>query len=461
MTGRSHWVFLTFTLASALACFAAPVKATSVTVGISGTGAVRFTDASALTCDAAAEGSIRYVDASNRVEFCDDTVWTVLGPGGVGTIYVNDLADAVTDYVTDHNMRIGSNTAMTAGAAQNLFIGESAGTAGTTNAADFNIAIAYKALDALTTAASNLAIGVAALSAAPTPSENLAIGPGALAAANGGNSNVAVGMNAIGSSGGGQYNTAVGVSALKALDNFGGDRNSALGRNAGQGLTDGNNNVLSGDNAFYSSGSGYQNVVLGSQALYNASSSNNNVAIGFSVGGTLTTGDSNILIGQSVDVPANTTTIYLTIGNLIFATGGFGTDTTIGAGNVGIADSSPSTRLEVSGGFTITPAATVNLTADNQLVTVGNNSFIRVSSNNATPANRTFCLSAGAATGQHLIIEQIGSGFQAELEDSATPACAGDSPQSLTAAMTFNSLDDTISLIWNGTSWLELGRANN
>jgi hypothetical protein len=108
-----------------------------------------------------------------------------------------------------------------------------------------------------------------------------------------------------------------------------------------------------------------------------------------------------------------------------------------------------------------TSPGTVNLTADNQLVTVGNNSYIRVSSNDATPTNRTFCLSAGTAAGQQLIIEQTGNGFQAEMEDLANPACTGDAPQSLTATMTFNSLDDTLSLIWNGTSWLETARANN
>ena len=60
-----------------------------------------------------------------------------------GALNIDDLGDAITDYVTDHNMRIGSNTAMTAGAANNLFIGESAGSSGTTNAADNNIALGY------------------------------------------------------------------------------------------------------------------------------------------------------------------------------------------------------------------------------------------------------------------------------------------------------------------------------
>ena len=404
--------------------------------GVNG-GAVRI-GASSTTCDATTEGAIKYVDASNRIELCDDSAWIAVGGGGGGSI--DGLSDAVYDTGADHNMRIGSNTSMFAGAAQNLFVGEGAGTAGTSNAADWNVGVGYMALGSLTTGSSNAAVGAWALAGNSTGSGNTAVGESAL------------GYNTWGVS-----NTAVGGGAM--LDNDSGARNVAVGNGAMRDSTADDDTVLVG----YAAGvTGAQSkaVGIGTSALSQAVG-DNNIAIGYQAGDALTSGASNIIIGYDVDTPSATASSQLSIGNLIFATGGFGTGTTVGLGNVGIKDPSPGTALEVSGGFTITPPATFNLTGDNQLVTVGNNSYIRVSSNNATATNRTFCLSAGQASGQILIIEQAGSGFQAELEDLANPACTGDSPQSLTATMTFNSLDDTISLIWNGTSWLETARANN
>lgn len=57
--------------------------AQSVDVGVSGTGAVKL-GAAAVTCNAAMEGAVRYVDASNRIELCDDTVWRAIGGDDLG-----------------------------------------------------------------------------------------------------------------------------------------------------------------------------------------------------------------------------------------------------------------------------------------------------------------------------------------------------------------------------------------
>jgi hypothetical protein len=126
-------------------------------------------------------------------------------------------------------------------------------------------------------------------------------------------------------------------------------------------------------------------------------------------------------------------------------------------GNVGIGTTSPGTSLDVNGGLTTEPA-TVNLTADNQVVTVGNRSYIRLASDNATATNRTFCLTAGTS-GQYLILEM--SSNKGELLNNST-GCGGASVASLIAGATWTADgNDTIELIYNGTNWLQIARAAN
>jgi hypothetical protein len=120
------------------------------------------------------------------------------------------------------------------------------------------------------------------------------------------------------------------------------------------------------------------------------------------------------------------------------------------SGNVGIGVTSPNTRLDMDGGLSIRPSTTVNLTADGQAVTVGNASFLVLSSNNATATSRTFTLSNGLQNGQILVI--LLTLNSAELVDSGNCALAS------TFAM---SVNDTITLIWNGSSWYETARSVN
>jgi hypothetical protein len=111
------------------------------------------------------------------------------------------------------------------------------------------------------------------------------------------------------------------------------------------------------------------------------------------------------------------------------------------------------TRPDASGTYILAQASTTTaLTADNQAVTPGSNNRIQLSSDNATASNRTFTLSAtGAITGQIYIL--IGP---------ASNACeiADTSIQKLSAAWSPGALD-TLTLLFDGTNFIELARADN
>jgi len=118
-------------------------------------------------------------------------------------------------------------------------------------------------------------------------------------------------------------------------------------------------------------------------------------------------------------------------------------------GNVGIRTNSPQTTLQVNGGLSVS-SLTVNLTADNQSITLGDISHLKLNSNNATAANRTFTISNGLADGQIVTMYTIAGA--AQLADTGNVNIVG----------TFNlGLEDVIQLIWTGSKWLQIARSNN
>ena len=160
-------------------------------------------------------------------------------------------------------------------------------------------------------------------------------------------------------------------------------------------------------------------------------------------GGWLTTGNSGTTAGTNF---VGTTDAV----DFVFKTNNAEEARITSAGNFGIGTTTPGTSLDISGGLSTRPSTTINLTADNQAVTVGNASFLVLSSNNATSTNRTFTLSNGLQSGQILTIYLILN--NAELLDS------GNCNLASTFAMTVN---DTISLIWYGSTWYETSRSDN
>lgn len=121
-----------------------------------------------------------------------------------------------------------------------------------------------------------------------------------------------------------------------------------------------------------------------------------------------------------------------------------------------------------------TAAGLVSITADNTLITVGPNtasaaSYIKLTSNNATSTNRTFCLSAGRP-GQILVLTWNDQGTnEGELLDgsiSGAGSCtaAGGAVVAQLAAVwpaATNQPNDSIILVFDGNFWVEVGRAAN
>jgi hypothetical protein len=120
---------------------------------------------------------------------------------------------------------------------------------------------------------------------------------------------------------------------------------------------------------------------------------------------------------------------------------------------VGIGTNSPNTTVDIDGGLSVRPNA-VSATSDNQSITVGNRTFIRITSN-STPTNRTVTLSNGLQDGQVLIVRVDGGGSLTngvELLDSGNVNLSGDAQMNSGTVMT---------LIWDVSQWFEVSRSHN
>lgn len=98
----------------------------------------------------------------------------------------------------------------------------------------------------------------------------------------------------------------------------------------------------------------------------------------------------------------------------------------------------------------------VSLIADNQVVNPEGVGHIALSSDNVTAGNRTMVLKSGAA-GQRLLLEWLGTNAGELIDDSALSDVGN---VRLSADWTPTQYD-TLSLVFNGTDWLEVSRSTN
>jgi len=198
-----------------------------------------------------------------------------------------------------------------------------------------NIAIGREALTDLTTASDMIGIGYHAGHSTTTATDSILIGKEAGYTLTTGSSNVAVGYQAMqltgvgvsysvamgyqalqdaGTTSDGDYNTAIGYAAMLQADQ--GEYNVAVGASALQNATDGDFNTAIGMEAMASGvGTPVSNVAVGYQAMYGGGTSpTGNVAVGNSAGLALDTGNYNVLIGFEAGIALTEGTENIIIG---------------------------------------------------------------------------------------------------------------------------------------------------
>jgi hypothetical protein len=190
-----------------------------------------------------------------------------------------------------HNVAIGwqtmqgvSATPQTSGGGYNVAVGDQA-LYQIQGAAARNTAIGQAALTAATTDTNSTAVGYEALFSQAAGSPNSALGYLAGEYITTGTHNTAIGTNAMlgvaATPMTGTGNTAVGDAALTALQGAG-TNNTAVGHQAGQGITSGSTNIAIGNAALLQTTTGSNNIALGTNTLSSLTTGSNNTAIGYS-----------------------------------------------------------------------------------------------------------------------------------------------------------------------------------
>ncbi len=123
-------------------------------------------------------------------------------------------------------------------------------------------------------------------------------------------------------------------------------------------------------------------------------------------------------------------------------------------GNVGFSIDDPEVNLHIGGAFALEQGQYTSVTTDNQTITIGDSSHVLLTSNNTTPTNRTITLTDGMTPGQLLIIVMGGLSYRGvELEDGTANVNLQQTRELYGG--------DTLTLIWNGTTWLETNYSDN
>ncbi len=223
----------------------------------------------------------------------------------------------------------------------NTALGDSVLFNNTTGAA--NVAVGYKVLYNNLSASNNSGIGFQSLYNTTTGGDNTAAGFQSLFNNTSGSINTALGWRSLYNNTSGIRNTSVGYAAL--YKNLVGNDNIAVGYAALDSSTGSSNNAI-GAFSLSANTTGSNNTVIGNSTLSNQTTANNNLAIGQATGGGITSGGSNTIIG------ANVAGLSSSMANNIIIADGDGNRriNIIANGNVGIGNTSPGNKLEITHG---------------------------------------------------------------------------------------------------------------
>lgn len=435
-----------------------------------------------------------------------NTAWSLIGNSGTvdGTNFIG------TNDNIPFNIRVNGQKSARITSTGQTFFGY---LAGANNTGNTSTAFGFNALSAASAIGTNTAIGSSSMAATTSGFQNVAVGYNSMVSNLSGSNNVVMGYVAMGASTSGSQNVAIGQGSLagttntsnntavghQALYNSNGNNNTSLGYQAGLSNTTGANNLFLGYNADASVNSltnataiGYNSIVSQSNALILGNGANVGIGTSLPIYDLSFGGNAGRDIGMVRNTVANTAGNLLRIeaggatlaatnrngGTLNLAAGistGTGASTinfltstpgltgttdnvqstkmTInGNGDVGIGIATPQSRLDVNGDLSLRTPATVALAASFTIdMSVNPFSYIRTSCTANVTCNGGLAVTNGSVVGQMLIIEHT----------SATTATYVDAANVQLAGSFIMDLNDTLTLIWNGTDWVEITRSSN
>ncbi|MBK6541458.1 MAG: hypothetical protein IPG10_09295 [Flavobacteriales bacterium] len=392
----------------------------------------------------------RFASASNNALFGYLAGGLGVMTGGLNTFLGSQSGSQNTAGNGNTFVGFSAGSSTTSGS-QNVFIGREAGSAALTVSASVFVG---SFAGNVTTVSGNTFVGGNAGRLNTTGNNNAFLGDQA------GTSNVVGSDNTFLGHNSGSVNTA---SDNTFVGSRSGDSNTTGAQNTYMGTNAGTANVAGNDGTFIGFGTGLANTGSGSTFVGSGagdvnSTGTDNTFIGQDAGNTNTTGSNNVVLGNNADVAAAALTNAIAIGADAIA--GASNSLVLGATgasavNVGIGMTTPLTTVDMLGALSIRDDGTVtSVAADNQLITVGDRGYIRLSSTSATSTARTITLSDGLVRGQLLLLECVTTGAFEVDDNAATNNTNASAARPL-------GVGDTIMLVWNGTDWAELNYSNN
>ena len=254
-------------------------------------------------------------DVTYTLPTADGSNGNALLTNGSGTLSWGSAGAATLNALTDVSMDItnfpdgiliqpnSDGSAPTTGtlssATQNVGIGKNVFAALTSGSQ--NIAFGPQSGQALTTGGKNILIGDTSGAAITTGSHNIIMGGDAGDAFDTESNNIGIGKSALGGSiAGAEYCIALGHEAGQVITS--GDNNTLVGYQAGEAITSGENNVCVGNYAGNVLVGGSNNICIG----YEADTSANDISHGITLGYNMTSSSNVFAFGKSGDVVSNT-----------------------------------------------------------------------------------------------------------------------------------------------------------